>query len=56
MRSIDNHKLFVTNDNHDVTGDIDIDEDSSLPKYTIQIAKCCSDYLKCLKTVVSNLF
>ena len=33
VRSIDNHKMFITNDNHDVTGGIDIDEDSSLPKY-----------------------
>ena len=51
MRPIDNDELFVTNNNQVVTGDINIDEDSSLPKSITQIAKCSSNYLKCLKTI-----
>ena len=51
MRSLDNDELFVTNNNHVVTGNIDINEDNSLPKPITQIAKCSSDCLKCLKTI-----
>ena len=51
MRSIDDNELFVTINNQVVTGDTDINDDSSLPRSITVIAKCSSDYLKCLKTI-----
>ena len=51
MCSIDDDELFVTNNNQVVTGDTDINDDSSLPRSITVIAKCSSDYLKCLKTI-----
>ena len=51
MRSIDDDELFVTINNQVVTGDTDINDDSSLPRSITVIAKCSSDYLKCLKGI-----